>query len=373
MQFSIKYRPRTFKEVFGQDHIKRALQNRAKTRDFPKAMLLKGKFGTGKTTIAQIIAMTIQCPHLDAEGNPCGVCPSCRSIIEERFDRDTMMLDGSQIGQKDNVIEFTSIIGVTPLYDANRVFIIEEADQLSTAASNALLKVLEDPHEKTYFILLSMEAKGLSSAIQSRCQFYYFKPLSIKDTMFALKSILEKEGLWNNPDIPQQFKLEGLSLIATASNGSLRVAVQMLEQAISMQAWNLSELEGSLGIPEQFLSYKILHMLAEGNNNPDMWASIYDADAHTLYNYITLILADVALYKATGYIKDPGFASNIHTLAGYPHIQDLIDAFTLNAHLDKAYIRKADLLLALADYYKKYIRGAPSTESAPPVRRIPVR
>jgi DNA polymerase III subunit gamma/tau len=93
-QFSIKFRPRSFKDIYGQPTLVQDLSKRAKINNWPKSMLLRGQYGTGKTTAAHIIAMTMQCEHLDEEGNPCLECSSCKSILSERFDRDTMMLDG---------------------------------------------------------------------------------------------------------------------------------------------------------------------------------------------------------------------------------------------------------------------------------------
>ena len=369
-QFSIKHRPRKFEELFGQDFIKKDLIKRAATKNFPRAMLLRGLHGTGKTTTAHVIAMTLQCSNPDSEGNPCGVCNSCKSIIEERFDRDTMMLDGSQIGQKDNVVEFTSVINIKPMYDKNRVFIIEEADQLSTGASNALLKVLEAPQDNVYFILLSMVPGGVSPAIQSRCQVFNFKPISIRDMMMALKTILEKEGLWNDPSIPNTFRTQGLAAIATASKGSLREGVQLLEKCVIGEYWTPEVIQEALGIVDEASTYKVLTGLLDFSKDESIWNTVSSADPAELYNYLTLILSDAMICKTTGYVKNEFYADSTRFIASHPNAEKLFTILTEYPQLSKPYVRKADLMAALASYYLKYNNHLVENRASIPIRTI---
>ena len=365
-QFSIDLRPRTFDELLGQDRIKKDLLKRAKTGTWPRAILIQGMYGTGKTTAAQIIAMSLQCQYKDEKGNPCGECPSCKSIIEERFDRDTMRLDGAQIGQKDSVIEFTSVIKVKPMYDPKRVFIIEESDQLSPAAINALLKILEHPQDNIHFILLSMKQGGPPPAIQSRCQVFNFKPFSIKETMLSLKAIMEKMGYWNDENIPVTFKTEGLSFIASASKGSLRLALQYLEGALVGEYFTLEQLQEAFSTVDEVATYNILRGILSLSKDEGMWESIYKADAAELYNYMTAVLADVMIFKQTGYIKNEMFLHSTKQLAANPYIDSLFELITNYPALQKPYIRKADLIASLAMFYIKNNNTLPTR----PVRRL---
>lgn len=368
-QFSIKHRPRQFDELFGQDNIKKDLKKRALTRNFPRAMLLRGMFGTGKTTAAHIIAMSLQCTHPGEDGSPCGECSSCKSILDERFDRDTVMLDGSQIGQKDSIIEFTSTINVRPMYDKNRVFIIEEADQLSSGASNALLKILEAPQDNVYFILLSMISGGISSAIQSRCQTFNFKPIAVRDVMLALKTIMEREGVWADPAIPDTFKLQGLASIASASKGSLREGVQLLERCLIGEYWTPEAIQEALGVVDEAATYKVLEALLCYSKDETIWSTIYSADPAELFNYCTLVLADAMICKTTGFVKNELYADSTRSLAAHPNLDALFTALTEYPQLTKPYTRKADLLAALAKYYSA---GCPQPVQAQPTR-APVR
>ena len=206
-QYSIVYRPHKWEDVYGQDVVVGALKRRVLSDNYPKATLLVGPFGTGKTTIAEILAACMQASLPD--GNPDWNHPSNKPILNETFTRDTQRLDGSRIGGKGDVVEFTSILKVKPMYDRKRILIIEEADQLSSAAQNALLKVLEDPDANTHFILLSMNDKnGVSAPIKSHNQENYIKSLKTADLMKAMKHVMEVSGDWQSDAIPDEFKLK---------------------------------------------------------------------------------------------------------------------------------------------------------------------
>lgn len=374
-QYSIKYRPRTLNEIFSQEAVKRDLTKRSKSDQWPKAMLFRGPFGTGKTTAAHIVAMNIQCEHKDEAGNACGKCASCLSIKQEKFDRDTMMLDGSQIGQKGSVIEFTSIISIRAMYDKRRVFIVEEADQLSSGAINALLKVLEDPKEDVHFILLSMQAGGIPPAIISRCQVFDFKPVGVKDTMLALRHILEEEQLWQGEQLPSEFKLQGLSFIAEASKGSLRSALQMLQQAVVGEAFTKEQLEDLFSSVDEVSTYKILDALTSYSDDEAVWHSIYKADPMELFNYITFVLADVMLYKSTGYVNNEQHLHSTKVLASRPSSEKLFRILSSQPQLAKPYMRKADLVSALALFYldKPSVAASTPTTDTNSIKGIPVR
>ena len=254
-QWSIKYRPQDLNGVFGQDPIVKELKARSKSNTFASASLFKGPFGTGKTTLAQIVAMNANCRNKDKDGNACKECASCKSISEEKFNRDTQVLDSSILGGKDDMSDFLENVEQPPLYDPKRILIIEEADQLSKSAINALHKVLEKPRPNLMFILLSMTASGVPPSIVSRCQTYNLKKVSISQVMYYLKSILEKEGVWEDKLVPDEFKMQGLAKIAEASDGSLREAVQLLERAVTGKYFTLKELQENLNIQDEAESF----------------------------------------------------------------------------------------------------------------------
>ena len=365
-QYSIKYRPRTFNDLIGQPALLRDLEKRRKTMNWPRAMLLRGNFGTGKTTAAHIIAMTLQCTQLTATNDPCGECPSCRSIKQERFDRDTEMLDGGQLGHKDSVIDFTSNSRMRALYDKNRIYIIEEADQLSTAAVNALLKILEAPQDNVYFILLSMVNNGIPPAIRSRCQTFNFNPINVKDTMQALKYIMEQEGLWQDENIPVEFRTEGLAAIAVASKGSLREAFQLLERCIVGEHWTQEEIQQAFNVVDETSTFNVLKGLLALSKDYSLWTTIYKADPAELYNYLTLLLTNAMVYKTTGYVDDERFEGSTKQITNSEHFEKLFNWLTTYPQLTKPYVRRADLLAAIINYYKE-------SEVQIPKRDLPTR
>ena len=347
MQLSISQRPRLLKDVFGQNNVIKELLHQQSSHHWPQAMLLKGPTGTGKTTIAQIIAMAINCQAPDAEGNPCGECYSCQSIKSESFSRDTHRLDGSQSG-KDEVIDITSGMNVAPMYDNNTIIIIEESDQLSAKAKSALLKVLEKPKDNVYFILLSMITTGLPMEIQSRCQVYNLRPFITSDIMYALKSILEKENLWESDSIPKSFKMEGLKAIAETSQGSLRAAVQALEKCLVGGYWSIEDIQRNVGALDERQIINIIELLVAGNIKFfDVWEEI---DFMGSFDYTYSKLSGIYYNKAIKYEGD--------TLKYYDLLQ-VFDNIASQPYLRKTYIESKLIQYIAAhpfDGQKKVVR-----------------
>lgn len=354
-QWSIKYRPQTLDDVFGQPVAVKALKQCTKEHKFPGNILIRGPFGTGKTTLAHIIAATIQCQNPNPDGSPCGHCKSCQDILSENFSRNTEVLDGSQLGQKDSIVQLSETLSMPALYDNSRVIIIEEADQLSPAAKVAMLKILErpldpNPKKRVYFILLSMIKNGIPAAIKSRCQTYDLKPVSIKDTMYALKAILEKERLWNDASIPQEFKLQGLGLIATMSKGSLREAVQNMELCVRAKLFDPKEITESFGTVNELATYQILNGLLTYSKDEDLFRSISEADPEELRSYILKVLSSVILYKKTGYAGSE-YIENTVKMASMPGVDSLFRLFTTSPLLQKPITLQSDILATVAMYY----------------------
>lgn len=348
-QFSIAYRPRVWEDVYGQDFIVKDLRKRIIDDNFPKAVLFRGKYGTGKTTMAQMFAAAMQA-H-DEKGNPDWTHKSNVGILKEEFIRDTKVLDGSQLGGKVDMVEFTRTIKQRPMYDKYKIFIIEEADQLSSAAMNALLKCLEDPSPYTHFILLSMnDKKGISPAIQSRCQVYNVKDIDIKDCMYGLMNILKKRGDWDN--LSDEFRLRGLATIASAAKGSMRSAVQYLEQCLVNEAFNPEQIEQLLHTTDEVATWRILDLLVKKDKSEDLLKTVMDADPMELYNYLTLILSEAVLYRDTGFCYPGANEERLKTIGKSDEAVRLYYILTLHPQMNKGYLRTADLIGALTCFYE---------------------
>lgn len=267
-QWTITKRPQNFEDLYGQDEVVDYFKNiKEKNISIPNNIWLGGKFGCGKTTIAKIIAKTIQCKHKDANGNPCGECLSCKSIENETWGRNTIMFNGGTNGTIDQIRNLVSNVDLPPMIDGNWVFMIEEAQEISADGVQALLKTIETPRNNVYFIFTSMEedAKKLEkfNALISRCGAEFkLNSATVMDVMFYLRHILESEGLWAT--IPQEFKLEGLKLIATNCKQSYREALKMLQTCVNAGKYSVSEMSARLGVTSDVNISNALNDLISG-------------------------------------------------------------------------------------------------------------
>lgn len=338
-QFSIDMRPHKLSEVYGQPAVVKELNLRFKNNKIPKALLLKGRYGCGKTTVSKIFAMMLNCEHLDSNGEPCGVCPVCKDIIYESWSQDTKMLDGGSNG-KDDVIAFSQMAQMSPMYNKNSIFIIEEADQLSTAAKNSLLKLLEKPQDNVYFVLLSMNDKGIPSALQSRCQVLKFNPFSSTDIMLSLKSMLTKAGLWAKSDIPKEFYLEGLRMIADASNGSLRSAIQYLDKCINGEFYTPADISSHLGV----LSTNTVHeILMEGCSlKKEFFNKIDSVDIDEFITLGNTLVASALKYRITKQADNEYYEAQTAALSGTRYLVDV--AQLMNELVYSSFVTKAVLV-----------------------------
>lgn len=354
-QFTIAYRPKTLDEVRGQDQIIKDLRRRQREDTWPKAMLFQGPFGTGKTTLAQIVAAMMEA--CDKQGNPDWEHPSNKSILRETFDRDVERVDGSQFSKAD-LVDFTAHLKMRPMYDKRRIIIIEEADQLSTAAINALLKVMESPQPNVHFILLSMEEKGIPGAIKSRCQVYKVKPLSIKDIMLTLHNVMIKSGYENDKNIPTSFKVEGLGEIAKTSGGSMRTALSNLERCLSAGIFTKEAIQKEFFVVDETSTLNVLRGILGLSTDESMWSTLSKSNPQEIYNYMTSILASALMYDVSGYLENDYFENSYRELLSYKK-DDIVLAYELydilenSPCLNKAYMRKADLIGVISQFYKK--------------------
>ncbi len=214
-----KYRPLTFADVFGQDHITETLKNELSTGKISHAYLFTGTRGTGKTTCAKILARAVNCENLQ-DGNPCGECPACKAILSGEV-MDIVELDAASNNGVDDVRELRDRITFSPANARYRVYIIDEVHMLSKAAFNALLKTLEEPPAHVIFILATTEVNELPATILSRCQRFDFKRIEHDEICRRLNFVAEKEGLKLSDD--------AALLIASLADGGMRDALSLLD------------------------------------------------------------------------------------------------------------------------------------------------
>ena len=215
-----KWRPKTFSDVVGQEHVTETLQRQVAEERLSHAYLFTGTRGTGKTTCAKILAKAVNCEHPE-NGNPCNKCQSCLGIESGGF-LDVMELDAASNNGVDHVRALRDEAIYSPAQVKKRVYIIDEVHMLSIAAFNALLKILEEPPEHLMFILATTELHKVPATILSRCQRFAFRRILPREIVGRLNYIAEKEGIDLRPD--------GAELLAHIADGALRDALSLLDQ-----------------------------------------------------------------------------------------------------------------------------------------------
>lgn len=218
-----KFRPGTFADVKGQDHIVATLKNQLKAKRIGHAYLFTGTRGTGKTTVAKIFARMVNCENPGEDG-PCGECRICRAIAAGAS-MNVIEIDAASNNGVDNIREIVEEVSYSPAEGNYKVYIIDEVHMLSMGAFNALLKTLEEPPSYVIFILATTEVHKLPVTILSRCQRYDFKRISIDTIAARLRDVTKTEGA--------KVEEKALRYIARAADGSMRDALSLLDQCIA--------------------------------------------------------------------------------------------------------------------------------------------
>lgn len=254
-----KYRPKTFSEVVGQEHIVKTLTNAILKKMVSHAYLFHGPRGSGKTTIARLLSKAVNCEdRKENEYEPCNECLSCREINEGRS-LDLIEIDAASNRGIDEIRELREGIKFVPVRSKYKIFIIDEAHQLTKEAANALLKILEEPPSHVIFILATTEIHKMISTILSRCQRFDFKKLTTPEIIKKLEFILRNEKI----DIEK----EALELIAINSEGSIRDAESILDQVISFlgasKKIKAQDIKKILGIIETKVISELVELILE--------------------------------------------------------------------------------------------------------------
>src|SRR5688500_19086816 len=218
-----KWRPRQFSELVGQEHVLRALANALDAGRVHHAFLFTGTRGVGKTTIARILAKSLNC-ETGVTPTPCGKCSACREIDEGRF-VDLIEVDAASRTKVDDTRELLDNVQYAPARGRYKVYLIDEVHMLSTHSFNALLTTLEAPPPHVKFLLATTDPQKLPVTVLSRCLQFNLKRLPVSLIQARLTYILEQEGV--------AFEPAALRLIATAADGSLRDALSLLDQLLA--------------------------------------------------------------------------------------------------------------------------------------------
>ena len=250
-----KYRPKTFDDVVGQEHITETLKKQVETGRLSHAYLFIGTRGTGKTTCAKILAKAVNCEH-PVNGNPCNRCAACRGIDDGSI-LDVVELDAASNNGVDNVRALRDEAVFSPASVRKRVYIVDEVHMLSNSAFNALLKILEEPPEHLMFILATTELHKVPATILSRCQRHSFKRIPVDTITARLNFVAQQEHLNLQPD--------AAALLARMADGGMRDALTLLDQCCGNECISTDAVISAIGLAGNLRTAQLLRSVAAGD------------------------------------------------------------------------------------------------------------
>lgn len=294
-----KWRPQTFEDVVGQEHVTRTLQNAITSGRVAHAYLFTGARGVGKTSAARILAKAVNCVN-GPTPHPCNICESCKEIAAGSS-MDVFEIDGASNTGVDDIRELRENIKFPPIKGRYRVYIIDEVHMLSTNAFNALLKTLEEPPSHVIFVFATTEVQKIPVTILSRCQEFDFKRIPALLIQERLKSIAEREGI--------KISERGLHVIAREADGGMRDAQSILDQVISFAGEEISDKDVAkiLGVIDREVLKDVVQSIME--RNPAGCVKIvervydYGYDIRLFCKNLLEYLRNLTVLKV---IKDPG-------------------------------------------------------------------
>ena len=257
-----KYRPKTFTEMVGQEHVVQALTNALTTQRLHHAYLFTGTRGVGKTTVSRILAKSLNCQGADGQGGitatPCGVCQACSDIDADRF-IDYTELDAASNRGIDDVQSLLEQAAYKPVQGRFKVFMIDEVHMLTGPAFNSMLKTLEEPPPYMKFVLATTDPQKVPVTVLSRCLQFNLRPMAPETVLTHLGYVLKQESIEAEP--------QALRLIARAARGSMRDALSLTDQAIAFGGGQLKEesVKHMLGSADRTYVFQLIEALANGD------------------------------------------------------------------------------------------------------------
>ena len=332
-----KYRPKTFTEMVGQEHVVQALTNALTTQRLHHAYLFTGTRGVGKTTVSRVLAKSLNCQGVDGTGgitaNPCGVCQACTDIDAGRF-VDYTELDAASNRGVDEVQSLLEQAVYKPVQGRFKVFMIDEVHMLTNTAFNAMLKTLEEPPEYLKFVLATTDPQKVPVTVLSRCLQFNLRPMAPETVLEHLGYVLDQENITSEP--------QALRLLARAARGSMRDALSLTDQAIAFGGGQLQEasVRQMLGSADRSHVFRLIEALAHGDGKSVVETSealrVHGLSAAATLEDMSMVLQRMAVLHAVpdmgeGDAADPE-AAEIARLAGVMPADETQLLYSLSLH-----------------------------------------
>ena len=296
-----KYRPKTFTEMVGQEHVVQALTNALTTQRLHHAYLFTGTRGVGKTTVSRILAKSLNCQGLDGQGGitatPCGVCQACTDIDADRF-IDYTELDAASNRGIDDVQSLLEQAAYKPVQGRFKVFMIDEVHMLTGPAFNSMLKTLEEPPQYMKFVLATTDPQKVPVTVLSRCLQFNLRPMAPETVLTHLGYVLQQESIEAEP--------QALRLIARAARGSMRDALSLTDQAIAFGGGQLKEesVKHMLGSADRTYVFQLIEALANGDGKSVVAISealrLHGLNSASTLEDMSSVLQRMAVLQAVG-------------------------------------------------------------------------
>ena len=296
-----KYRPKTFTEMVGQEHVVQALTNALTTQRLHHAYLFTGTRGVGKTTVSRILAKSLNCQGADGQGGitatPCGVCQACTDIDADRF-IDYTELDAASNRGIDDVQSLLEQAAYKPVQGRFKVFMIDEVHMLTGPAFNSMLKTLEEPPPYMKFVLATTDPQKVPVTVLSRCLQFNLRPMAPETVLTHLGYVLKQESIEAEP--------QALRLIARAARGSMRDALSLTDQAIAFGGGQLKEesVKHMLGSADRTYVFQLIEALASGDGKSVVAISealrLHGLNSASTLEDMSSVLQRMAVLQAVG-------------------------------------------------------------------------
>ena len=372
-----KYRPRTFAQMAGQEHVVRALTNALAQQRLHHAYLFTGTRGIGKTTVSRILAKSLNCTGPDGHGGitpePCGRCTACTEIDQDRF-IDYIEMDAASNRGIDEVRDMIERAAYKPSVGRFKVFMIDEAHQLTKEAFNALLKTLEEPPEYLKFVLATTDPEKMLPTVLSRCLQFNLRPMSPQTVRSHLAQVLQAEGVEHDDG--------SLALLSRAARGSMRDALSLTDQAIAHGGGRIDEalVRAMLGIADADVAPTLVRCLA-GRDAAAVLAAVEElrqrgASFDSVLEQMTRLLQRMAIEQAApGAPPEEGLpAGEVVELAAAFGAEDTQLLYSLLLHGRAELGLMSDDSMAFAMVLMRYLAFAPAASApATPARAAPLR